>query len=221
MKTGPAASSVPSVDANELNTFFATLSSRTVSSLPAVQNSGPLNNVPVNNHNFYINPTDCNETILTTLGLATKLSSGYDELSVKLLKFIFSLIADPLCHIINRSFQTGIIPDQLKVARVVPLFKGDDKSLMHNYRPISILPSISKIIERLMYNRLLSFLDTYKLLSNYQYGFRKNKSTEDAVINLCDYVTHCLDNGQVVLGMFVDVSKAFDSIDHTILLRKL
>lgn len=140
---------------------------------------------------------------------------------MKLLKFIFSLIADPLCHIINRSFQTGIIPDQLKVARVVPLFKGDDKSLMHNYRPISILPSISKIIERLMYNRLLSFLDTYKLLSNYQYGFRKNKSTEDAVINLCDYVTHCLDNGQVVLGMFVDVSKAFDSIDHTILLRKL
>ena len=124
-------------------------------------------------------------------------------------------------QIINKSFSLGIFPDVLKIARVVPIFKGGFTSELINYRPISILPSLSKIFERLMYNRMLSYINKFNILSNDQFGFRKNRNTELAVIHALMPVISSLNEGLPSISLFIDIAKAFDSINHQILLDKL
>ena len=115
----------------------------------------------------------------------------------------------------NLSFSNGIVPDQMKIARVVPLFKADDQSLFTNYRPVSVLPSFSKFLERIMYNRLLDYLQIYILiLCDNQLGFRKNHSTTLVLIDLHDKISAALDNGELAVGIFLDLSKAFDTVNH-------
>ena len=102
----------------------------------------------------------------------------------------------------NLSLTTGIFPDQLKIARVVPIFKSDDKFAVNNYRPISVLPFFSKIIERLMYIRVLNFLNKNIVLKKQQYGFREKHSTSMALLKLVDQITDELDNKQFSTGIF-------------------
>ena len=119
------------------------------------------------------------------------------------------------------SFVSGVFPDMFKIAKVVPIFKGGDHSKLVNYRPVSVLPAVSKILERLMYNRIVQFVDKYSLLSKWQFGFRSHKSTQDAIAYFVDHVTNNLDEHRDVCALFVDVAKAFDSLNHDILLHKL
>ena len=112
----------------------------------------------------------------------------------------------------------GVFPRELKYACVVPIYKGDDSSKFNNYRPVSVLPVFSKIIERLMYDRLLLFLNQRKLLWKYQFGFREKHSTNLALILLMDKITSAIENGEYVLWIFLDFSKAFDTVNHKILL---
>ena len=109
----------------------------------------------------------------------------------------------------------------MKIAKVIPIYKNENPELFANYRPISILPSISKILERLMYNRLYNFLADHNIISKKQYGFRENYSTYMALIDLVDNISSNIDNKKHSIGIFLDLSKAFDTIDHQILLRKL
>ena len=127
----------------------------------------------------------------------------------------------PLAHIGNLSFDTGIFPVELKIAKIVPIFKSGDDCIFTNYRPVSVLPVFSKIMERLMYDRLISYILKHKILFEYQFGFPKGKSTHMALITLVDKVTEALDNGDYVVGVFLDFSKAFDTVDHSILLDKM
>ena len=134
---------------------------------------------------------------------------------------VLHLIVQPLTYITNLSLSSGIVPDQMKIARVVPLFKTGDLSQFTNYRPVSVLPAFSKCLEGTVYNRLINFLNKFNTLSNNQYGFRKNHSTACALIQLYDKLSDATDQGKVTLGLFIDLSKALDTVNRDILLVKL
>ena len=152
--------------------------------------------------------------------LPNKTSSGFDGLSNKNLKLLFPYISCVLLKITNKFFMSGVFPDVLKIARVLPLHKGGSFDKMINFRPISILSSISKIFERLMFNKMYSFIEKYQILCNLQFDFRKGHNTEFTVMHTIKSVT--LDKDVPVKELlFVNISKAFDSIDHNILLDKL
>ena len=127
----------------------------------------------------------------------------------------------PLTHICNLSFSTGVFPCELKIANVVPIFKTNDEIIFSNYRPVSVLPVLSKLIERLMYNRLIQYINENKLLYKYQFGFQTGKSTHMTLIVLLDKISEALERGECVIGVFLDFSKAFDTVDHSILLKKM
>ena len=116
---------------------------------------------------------------------------------------------------------TGIFSDELNIAKVVPIFKKDDPTLFKNYRPISLLPTIAKVIEKIIFSQLSSYFNDTKLLFDNQYGFRPNHSTEYAALELIDRIVMQMDKNNVPVNIFLDLSKAFDTIDHTILLNKL
>ena len=130
-------------------------------------------------------------------------------------------IAEPLSELINKSFLTGSFPDRLKIAKVCPVFKNGDKRLFSNYRPISILPSFSKIYEKVVSRSLVSFLEAGNILVENQYGFRQGRSTYMAIIEMLDKISAAIDNGEYPIAIFINLSKPFDTINHSILLDKL
>ena len=130
------------------------------------------------------------------------------------MKIGIPFISAPLARVINNSFSQGIVPDSTKVAKVLPLFKSGDQTLLSNYRPISLLPSFSKIFERLVYNRLISYLNKNNILYDYQFGFRSNHDTAMAVTEMVDKIAEAIDSKKISLGIFIDLSKAFDTINH-------
>ena len=131
------------------------------------------------------------------------------------------MIAPPLCKVINLSFQTGVFPKCLKTAIITPLFKTGDKTNVSNYRPISILSPFSKILEKLMLDRLWKFINRFDIISQQQFGFRRGSSTEKAILSLTEYVYNNLNSSHHSIAVYIDYRKAFDTINHDILLQKL
>ena len=169
---------------------------------------------------LYFDPVTENE-ICKIIGSFKDSAAGWDDLKSSMIKHIKESIIVPLVHICNRSFETGIFPSELKIANVVPIYKSGDEMVFSNYRPVSVLPVFSKLLERLVYNRLISHINDNKLLYEYQFGFQKGKSTYLAIMMLVDKITEALDQGESVVGVFLDFSKAFDTVDHNILLQKM
>ena len=129
------------------------------------------------------------------------------------------IIAMPLSPIINCSLISGIVPSKLKIAKIIPIFKNGHHKDMYDYRPISILPSFSKIFEKIIANRL-SFLLKYNILYDHQFGFIPGKNTTHTILLLVDYLINSFEN-KLTCGIFLDISLAFDTIDHNMLLSKL
>ena len=129
-------------------------------------------------------------------------------------------ISIPLSKIFNLSMKLGAHPDCLKLAKVIPIHKKESKLLCSNYRPISLLSNIDKIIEKVMYSRVYEFLNINNLIYPLQFGFRQYHSTSHALLHLTEKIMNSLDNGLLACGIFVDLQKAFDTVDHNILLKK-
>ena len=127
----------------------------------------------------------------------------------------------PLTHNMYMSLLRGVFPSELKIARVIPLFKSGESNKFSNYRPVSVLPLFSKVLERLMYSRLLSFINKHNILYAYQFGFRMRHSPNLALVILVDRISKALENRDFVFGLFLDFSKAFDTVNHSILFEKM
>ena len=206
--------------ANKFNNFFINVGKTLAKAIPG-SNKIPLDYITNGNINkFYFSPVTENE-VRNILGMIKDSAAGWDGLEAFIMKQIKEVIVTPLVHICNLSLKTGIFPDELKIANVVPIFKSGDDMVFSNYRPVSVLPIFSKLLERLVYNRLVEFINDNKLLYDFQIGFQRGKSTQLAVIMLVDKITEALDNKEFVIDICLDFSKAFDTVDHDILLLKL
>ena len=150
-----------------------------------------------------------------------KKATGPFGIPVFLLKKFKTFFSLWLSELVNLSFEVGVFPDVLKVAKVNPLHKKESKIDHRNYRPISLLSVVSKIFEKLIYKRIYFYLDQKKLLYSKQFGFRGNYSTNHAIISLTEHIRKLLDKGEYVCGVFVDLEKAFDTVHHEILCEKI
>ena len=205
------------------NNYFSSIGERISASIGNTQEINPidyLKDINVSDSLFLL-PASEEEVIEIAMSIKSKSSTGHDEISNKLLKLIIPYIVKPLVHIFNQSFQTGTFPDSYKIAKVIPVFKSGKKTDPNNYRPISLLPSISKILEKLIYKRMISFLFSHDLIHPHQYGFLSGRSTEHAMLDIILKIIDAIEHKNFSLGIFLDLSKAFDSISHNILLNKL
>ncbi len=170
---------------------------------------------------IFMSPTSQFEIVRIVSKLKPKNSTGCDGISNCLLKKIIHDISLPLTTVFNKSIHEGVFPDSMKIAKVTPQYKAKEKHLLVNYRPISLLPVISKILEKIVHKRVYSFLVKKLLLFDSQFGFRYNHSTSDAVLEFIGRVIKGFEKNENTMAVFIDLSKAFDSIQHSTLLCKL
>ncbi|KAG7309667.1 hypothetical protein JYU34_004157 [Plutella xylostella] len=170
---------------------------------------------------FAMLDTDPEEVHTILMGLKSDSAPGWDGIPSSFLKVARKEIVPVISHLANLCFTMGVFPALLKIAIITPVHKSGDRDDVNNYRPISVLPSLSKILEKLINNRLINYLDKYKILSDYQYGFRKGKSTQDAVLSITSKIIDQLDNKGKCLTVFLDLKKAFDTVSVPILVNKL
>ena len=171
--------------------------------------------------NFFFKPVKEDDVLKAIDSLKPKTSCGQDKITNKLLKYIKYEAALPLMTIMNQMFSSGIFPNSMKIAKVVPLYKKNENNVFNNYRPVSILSSVSKVFERIMHDQIYEHFSNLKLFYPSQYGFRKNHSTEFAALELVERIINEMDNNNVPINIFMDLSKAFDTLDHQILFYKL
>jgi len=211
----------PEQIASEFNKYFSNIGPTLSSS---IQHTGKDYSSYLRNKNdktCFLKPTDEEEIVKLINKLGNGKSPGHDNLKSNLVKRVAKDIAYPLSLIVNMSLSTGVVPDDLKIAKVIPIYKKENPDAFGNYRPVSVLPCLSKILERIVYNRSYDFLCKNNILYDKQYGFRTNHSTYLAVLNFVNDISKAFDEDMHTIGIFMDLSKAFDTIDHNILLSKL
>ena len=180
-----------------------------------------MSQIPRNGKSVVMRQTNQIEIENLIKALPNKMSSGHDEINNVMLKSLCLAISYPLQLIFNQSIVTGVFPDKMKIAEVIPLYKGKQRDLMINYRPISLLMTISKLLEKVIYSRIYKFLEKNNILFESQYGFRTKRSCEQAILELTSHLLHAHNKNLHSMGVFLDLSKAFDTLNHEVLLKKL
>ncbi len=179
-----------------------------------------MGNAP-NPSTMYFVPTEPYEICNIIKSFKTKKSTGDDGISMQLLKQLCKPCSVPIAIIVNMSLEQGIVPDAMKLAKVIPIYKAKSREEFNNYRPISLLSNVSKVLEKVVHKRLYSYLIRNKILYDKQYGFRPKRSTINAITDFTADVLPSLDGRLKCLSVYLDLSKAFDTINHGILMDKL
>jgi len=208
--------------ADAFNNFFTGIGNKITDAIPQGSKS-PNDYIPNNpdNINFEFDEIGPVHLIDIIKSIPSKSSSDLNGISSKLIKHVKSEIATPLSHIFTLSLKNGIFPNALKCSRTVPIYKSGDKALCDNYRPISLVNTFSKLLEKIVAIKLYNHLDLNNLLYEHQYGFQQKKSTEHSILQLVNYVSTALNNNKHCIGVFLDIKKEFDCVDHNILFNKL
>ena len=204
--------------ANVFNEFFASVGPDLAKHIPETGKS-PTEYIKNSTINSIVLENVTEKELFNVINSLKISAAGHDEIGSKHIKISCSFILKPLLHICNMSFTHGVFPGDLKIAKVIPRFKSGDHLKVNNYRPVSILPVLSKVLEKLMYNRLMAFIEKFKILYDFQFGVRKAHST--ALIYVYDQILKALQNESYSIGVYLDFSKAFDTINHDILFQKL
>ena len=213
----------PKEIANAFNEYFSKIGSNLASNINCTED-GQSYKVYLQNptlKKFAFKKVNDNEVLSIINKLKNKKSRGADNISNQLLKTIKQELCKPLTIIINQMIETGVYPEKFKISKITPIYKKNERTNIANYRPISLLPTLSKIFERVIHTQLYTYFDENKLLSEQQYGFREKHSTELAAVKLVDYINHEMDIGNTPEAIFIDLSKAFDTINFDILIHKL
>jgi hypothetical protein len=208
--------------ANSFNEFFSSVASKIAQDIVPTDRPPDRtvnDNIPL--FSFSNDPLTSGEIIDCINSLQKKRTPDVNGISVDFVSKFALTLSQPLQHIFSLSLTTGIVPSQLKIAKVIPVFKSGDRTAMDNYRPISLLNTFSKILERVVHNRLSAFLNFNNLLSNSQYGFRKEHSTIHPLTKFLNFITRAFNDREHCVAIFCDLRKAFDTVDHKILLTKL
>ena len=211
----------PEEIANCLNNFFTSIGHTIASKIPPATTDIHSYLRPHNAPTFSFSTIPLTEIDEIIKNLKPKHSTGHDDINSTLLKSLREEITPTLTLIANQMITTSIFPNSLKIAKIKPIYKKGNKELCENYRPISLLPALSKILEKVMLKQINQYFTTNNLYYNSQYGFRKKHSTEHALIEFTDHIITSLDKNETPTSIFIDLTKAFDCLDHDILLHKL
>lgn len=205
----------PLIVANHFNDYFVNIGRSLASKINC--NIDPLQYVKPN-PNIIDMPNIDTIAVEHVVSMLKNSAAGHDGVPGSIMKQCIHSIIVPLTYILNLSVAQGYFPNELKIAKVLPIYKADDAQLLQNYRPISVLPFFSKVFEKLICNHIIDFLDNNDIFYDKQFGFRKAHSTSHAIITLIERVSRALDTGKIVVGVFLDLKKAFDTVNHGILL---
>ena len=205
---------------NIFNNFFVNIGNKVEEKIPNTDTNYMSYLKNPNNKSIFLTPVDNKEILTMIKNLSSAKACGPNSIPTNILKTHASTLCEPLKNIINLSFCDGLFPDLLKFASVCPIFKGS-KEKCENYRPISLLSNLSKLFERAMHTRVYDFLESSNVFYNLQFGFRKKYSTNHALLSIVENIKQSLDNKTFACGVFIDLEKAFDTVNHNIILDKL
>ena len=206
--------------ANELNNYFCNIGQQLNADMPNDDVSYTRFMAPPSHDcTFEFSPVTEDE-VIKIITCLNNTGAGHDRIPMFIYKNYLSTLSKIITHICNMSLSQGIFPSDLTIAKVTCIYKSGEKSSTSNYRPISLLPSFSKILEKIVECQLQTYLSENILLTNVQFGFRKGKGTENAVHSVVEYMHQSFDRNKFSTGIFLDVEKAFDSSDRNILLEK-
>ena len=206
--------------ANGFNKYFSNIGNELAKDIPNVSKDPTSYISACMSNSIYLYPTTESEVVKTINNLKNS-SAGWDSIAPHTIKLTAVALCSPLTHLINLSFSSGYFPEEMKITKIIPLFKANDNMYLVNYRPIAVLSVFSKIFEKIMYKRLYNFIRKNNVLYELQFGFLENHSTSMALSVIIDRISKALDDGETSIGVFLDFSKAFDTVDHNILFSKL
>lgn len=203
------------------NEYFCNIGNDLASNIASNRDIHRFNTLPTAPSSIFLRPATINEIVLLINDLDVNKSGGPDKIPTKFVKVHYEFFAQLLHRVFNEIIQTGQYPSCLKLARVIPVFKSGDPRELSNYRPISTLSVIDKVLEKLLVSRIVEYISRFGFMYSHQYGFRKGSSTLAATCDLVEEIYDTLDKRQLVGGLFIDLKKAFDTVNHKLLIQKL